>query len=119
MNANSNYQNTDLFESTVEQLQLYEEMAFEAIADGGDGSHFLGTQHTLNPSKKAFYASLLSDWSNYGQLTDNGNISASQCANKIWKEVGCDSAGKKNPERLSGSAKNNILKMSISLSFIE
>ena len=48
--------------------------------------HFLGTQHTLDPYKKVFYASLLSDWSNYGQWTDNGNISASQCANKIWKK---------------------------------
>ena len=32
------------------------------------------------------------------------------CANKIWKGQGCDSAGKKNPERLSGGDKEGILK---------
>ena len=42
-----------------------EEMALDAIADIVAVAHFLGTQQTLDLFKKAFYASLLSDWSNY------------------------------------------------------
>ena len=32
------------------------------------------------------------------------------CLNKKWKQGGCDSAGKKNPDRLSGSEKNAIVR---------
>jgi trimethylamine--corrinoid protein Co-methyltransferase len=35
----------------------------------------------------AFYEPLVSDWSNFGQWTDNGSLTATQRANGIWKQI--------------------------------
>jgi trimethylamine--corrinoid protein Co-methyltransferase len=35
----------------------------------------------------AFYEPLVSDWSNFGQWTDNGSQTATQRANGIWKKI--------------------------------
>ena len=35
----------------------------------------------------AFYAPLVSDWSNFGQWTDSGGKTATQRANGIWKQI--------------------------------
>ena len=35
----------------------------------------------------AFYEPLVSDWSNFGQWTDNGALTATQRANGIWKQI--------------------------------
>ena len=29
----------------------------------------------------------MSDWSNFGQWTDNGSLTATQRANKLWKKI--------------------------------
>ena len=35
----------------------------------------------------AFYKPLVSDWSNFGQWTENGSLTATQRANKLWKKI--------------------------------
>jgi trimethylamine--corrinoid protein Co-methyltransferase len=63
------------------------ELAFEAIASVEPGSHFFGCEHTMQRYQTAFYEPLVSDWSNYGQWTDNGSLTATQRANHIWKKI--------------------------------
>ena len=35
----------------------------------------------------AFYEPLVSDWSNFGQWTESGALTATQRANGIWKKI--------------------------------
>ena len=63
------------------------ELAFEAIASVEPGSHFFGCDHTMERYQTAFYEPLVSDWSNFGQWTDNGSKTATQRANDIWKNI--------------------------------
>jgi len=63
------------------------ELAFEAIANVEPGTHFFGCDHTMERYQTAFYEPLVSDWSNYGQWTDNGSLTATQRANGIWKKI--------------------------------
>ena len=82
----------------VEVLQMFAEilaplhdgdddLAFDAIASVEPGGHFFGCDHTMARFQTAFYEPLVSDWSNYGQWTDNGALSARQRANTKWKQV--------------------------------
>ncbi len=63
------------------------ELAFEAIANVEPGSHFFGCDHTMERYQTAFYEPLVSDWSNFGQWTENGSKTATQRANGIWKKI--------------------------------
>ncbi|NNE64258.1 MAG: trimethylamine methyltransferase, partial [Gammaproteobacteria bacterium] len=63
------------------------ELAFDAIASVEPGSHFFGCEHTMERYQSAFYEPLVSDWSNYGQWTENGSLTATQRANTIWKKI--------------------------------
>jgi len=63
------------------------ELAFEAIASVEPGSHFFGCDHTMERYQTAFYEPLVSDWSNFGQWTENGSQTATQRANGIWKKI--------------------------------
>ncbi len=82
----------------VEMLQMFAEMftpldssdpelAFEAIASVDPGGHFFGCEHTMTRYQSAFYEPLVSDWSNFGQWTENGSLTATQRANGIWKRI--------------------------------
>jgi trimethylamine--corrinoid protein Co-methyltransferase len=82
----------------IEMLQIFAEifnplnsddaeLAFEAIANVEPGSHFFGCDHTMERYQTAFYEPLVSDWSNFGQWTDNGSQTATQRANGIWKKI--------------------------------
>ncbi len=82
----------------VEMLQIFaeifnplasggDELAFEAIASVEPGGHFFGCEHTMSRYQTAFYQPLVSDWSNFGQWTDNGSKTATQRANGIWKQI--------------------------------
>jgi trimethylamine--corrinoid protein Co-methyltransferase len=64
-----------------------EELAFEAIASVEPGGHFFGCEHTMARYQSAFYEPLVSDWSNFGQWTDNGALTATRRANGIWKRI--------------------------------
>jgi len=63
------------------------ELAFEAIASVEPGSHFFGCEHTMERYQTAFYEPLVSDWSNFGQWTENGSKTATQRANGVWKKI--------------------------------
>jgi len=62
------------------------EMAFAALADVQPGGHFFATEHTMDRYQTAFYDPLVADWSNFGQWTENGALSADQRATAIWQE---------------------------------
>jgi trimethylamine--corrinoid protein Co-methyltransferase len=82
----------------VEMLQMMSEMlrglavdeselAVDAIAEVGPGGHFFGAAHTLERYETAFYAPLVSDWSNYETWVEGGSVTAEQRANRIWKQA--------------------------------
>lgn len=61
-------------------------MAFDAIAEVQPGGHFFAAQHTMERFQTAFWEPLAADWSNFGQWTENGSLSADERATGIWKE---------------------------------
>jgi trimethylamine--corrinoid protein Co-methyltransferase len=63
------------------------DLAYDAIAAVEPGSHFFGCEHTMQRYQTAFYEPLVSDWSNFGQWTESGGLTATQRANGIWKQV--------------------------------
>ncbi len=63
------------------------ELAFDAIASVDPGGHFFGCEHTMQRYQTAFYEPLVSDWSNFGQWSENGSLTATQRANGIWKRI--------------------------------
>jgi trimethylamine--corrinoid protein Co-methyltransferase len=64
-----------------------EEIGLAAIADTPPGGHFFGGEHTLQRYRTAFYEPLVSDWSNFGQWTEEGSRDATERANGVWKEA--------------------------------
>ncbi|MCZ6604356.1 MAG: trimethylamine methyltransferase family protein, partial [Alphaproteobacteria bacterium] len=62
-----------------------ETLAFEAIAEVGPGGHFFGSPHTLERYETAFYQPLVSDWRNFEAWEEDGALTATQRANRIWK----------------------------------
>jgi trimethylamine--corrinoid protein Co-methyltransferase len=82
----------------VEMLQMFaevfqplivntDEIGMDAIADVGPGGHFFSTAHTLQRYKSAFYAPLVSDWRNYGQWQEDGALTVTQRANRLWHQT--------------------------------
>ncbi|MGB7260780.1 MAG: trimethylamine methyltransferase family protein [Albidovulum sp.] len=63
------------------------EIGMEAIAEVGPSGHFFGTAHTLERYQTEFYTPMLSDWRNYETWRDDGAKSATQRANRIWKDL--------------------------------
>lgn len=80
----------ELLQSFAEMFQQVpcdeQDLAFEAIRDVGPGGHFFATQHTMERYQTAFYEPLVSDWSNFGRWTETGAKTATERANKIWKQ---------------------------------
>ncbi|MBS1269800.1 MAG: Glycine betaine methyltransferase [Gammaproteobacteria bacterium] len=64
-----------------------DDLAVETIKEVGPNGHFLGCAHTQQRYKTAFYSPFLSDWSNFEQWEQNGSVTATQRANRIWKQV--------------------------------
>jgi trimethylamine--corrinoid protein Co-methyltransferase len=62
-------------------------LALDAIAEVGPGGHFFGSAHTLERFETAFYQPILSDWRNYETWADDGAQTATQRANRIWKQL--------------------------------
>jgi trimethylamine--corrinoid protein Co-methyltransferase len=82
----------------VEMLQMFaevfqpvatsgDEMGLGAIAEVGPGGHFFATAHTMERYKTAFYSPLVSDWRNHGAWLDDGGLTATQRATRIWKST--------------------------------
>jgi trimethylamine---corrinoid protein Co-methyltransferase len=62
-------------------------MALDAIREVGPGSHFLAAAHTLANFESAFYQSTIADYTSYEQWTQEGELSAEQRANRVWKKM--------------------------------
>ena len=61
-------------------------MAFDALAEVQPGGHFFAAEHTMERFQTAFYEPFAADWSNFGQWTESGALSAHERATGIWKE---------------------------------
>jgi trimethylamine--corrinoid protein Co-methyltransferase len=64
-----------------------ETLALDAIREVGPGGHFFGSAHTMERYEEAFYAPLLSNWSNYETWLEAGSVGTEQRANQIWKQL--------------------------------
>jgi trimethylamine--corrinoid protein Co-methyltransferase len=62
-------------------------LGFEAIAEVGPGGHFFASPHTLERYETAFYRPLLSDWRNFETWQEDGAHTATERANRIWKQL--------------------------------
>ncbi|MDP9481633.1 MAG: trimethylamine methyltransferase family protein [Chloroflexota bacterium] len=62
-------------------------LGVDAIAEVGPGGHFFGSAHTLERYETAFYRPLLSDWRNFESWHDDGARTATERANRIWKQL--------------------------------
>ena len=64
-----------------------DDLAVKAIDEVGPGNHFFQSPHTMQRYENAFYNPLVSDWSNFETWQENGEKTATQRANKIWKQM--------------------------------
>jgi trimethylamine---corrinoid protein Co-methyltransferase len=64
-----------------------QELGLEAIAEVGPGGHFFGAAHTLARYETAFYQPFLSDWRNFETWQQDGSRTATERANRIWKQL--------------------------------
>ena len=60
--------------------------ALSAIREVGPGSHYLGCQHTQANFETAFYRSTIADNNSFEQWLAEGEKTAEQRANPIWKK---------------------------------
>jgi trimethylamine---corrinoid protein Co-methyltransferase len=59
----------------------------DAIKSVEPGGHFFGTGHTLERFETAFYAPMISDWRNYESWHEDGARTATERANRVWKQM--------------------------------
>jgi len=64
-----------------------DELGLDAIAEVGPGGHFFGSSHTLSRYETAFYQPFLSDWRNFETWQQDGACTATERANRIWKQL--------------------------------
>ncbi|MGE4594338.1 MAG: trimethylamine methyltransferase family protein, partial [Gammaproteobacteria bacterium] len=62
-------------------------LAVKTIAEVGPANHFFGAAQTMENYETAFYSPLLSDWRNFESWQEAGSKTATQRANKIWKQM--------------------------------
>ena len=62
-------------------------LAVDTIAQVGAGGHFFAAPHTLERYETAFYRPLLSDWRNFETWQEDGARTATERANRIWKQL--------------------------------
>jgi trimethylamine--corrinoid protein Co-methyltransferase len=62
-------------------------LGLDAIREVGPGGHFFGAAHTLERYETAFYSPILSDWRNFESWEEAGAETATQRANRIFKEI--------------------------------
>ena len=60
--------------------------ALSAIREVGPGSHYLGCQHTQDNFESAFYRSTIADNNSFEQWLAEGEKTAEQRANPLWKK---------------------------------
>jgi trimethylamine--corrinoid protein Co-methyltransferase len=62
-------------------------LGLDAIAEVGPGGHFFAAAHTLERYETAFYRPLLSDWRNFETWQEDGARTATERANRVWKQL--------------------------------
>jgi trimethylamine---corrinoid protein Co-methyltransferase len=65
----------------------HDTLGLDAIAEVGPGGHFFGSAHTLARYETAFYQPFLSDWRNFETWQEDGARTATERANRIWKQL--------------------------------
>ena len=63
------------------------EIGLEAMAEVGPGGHHFATSHTLERYEHAFYQPILSDWRNFETWQEDGAMTATERASRIWKQL--------------------------------
>jgi trimethylamine--corrinoid protein Co-methyltransferase len=63
------------------------EIGIDSMAEVGPGGHHFATAHTLERYEHAFYRPMVSDWRNYETWAEDGARTATERANRIWKEL--------------------------------
>ena len=63
------------------------EIGIASMAEVGPGGHHFATAHTLERYEHAFYQPMVSDWRNYETWAEDGARTATERANRIWKEL--------------------------------
>ena len=63
------------------------ELAFDAMSEVPTGGHFFGTAHTMERYESAFYAPMLSDWTNYEAWELAGAKTTTERATELWKQA--------------------------------
>lgn len=64
-----------------------DDIAVEAVREVGSGGHYFGLQHTQDRYETAFYAPIVSDWSNYEAFEAAGGTWTAQRAHGVFKEI--------------------------------
>lgn len=62
-------------------------LGLDAFAEVGPAGHFFGAADTLSRYESAFYEPIVSDWTNFENWRDAGSLTATQRANRIWKQL--------------------------------
>jgi trimethylamine--corrinoid protein Co-methyltransferase len=57
------------------------------MAEVGPGGHHFATAHTLERYETAFYRPILSDWRNFETWSEDGAKTATERANRVWKQL--------------------------------
>ena len=71
---------------TLQPLEVSEaSLALDAIREAGHGGHFFATAHTMANYTTAFHEPMVSDWSNFETWVENGELTAVQRANKVYR----------------------------------
>jgi trimethylamine---corrinoid protein Co-methyltransferase len=77
-----------MVKSFLQPIEINDDaLGFEAIKEVGPGGHFFGAQHTLARYSDAFYAPMVSNWSNNQQWDAAGRPDALQRANALYKQA--------------------------------
>lgn len=62
-------------------------LALDAIAEVGPGGHHFGTAHTMERYRTEFYRPLVSDWQNYGNWVEQGQLTVADRAYQKWQDT--------------------------------
>jgi trimethylamine--corrinoid protein Co-methyltransferase len=62
-------------------------LAVDIIKEVEPGGHYFGTSQTMEIFETAFYSPILSDWRNFETWEENGSVTATERANKVWKQL--------------------------------
>jgi trimethylamine---corrinoid protein Co-methyltransferase len=77
-----------MVKSFLQPIEITEDaLGVEAIREVGPGGHFFGAQHTLARYSDAFYAPMVSNWSNNQQWDAAGRPDALKRANALYKQA--------------------------------